>query len=109
MTMANKEELFQCSMCGELTPMVMKKDRLHGGVQHNYAECQACKGKVTHSYTDKHIRGMLAKQRKLPPGLKKERLAEKIHIEMEQLKLRYDRLKREDIHEPRKPGIKNVN
>lgn len=84
------ENLFQCGMCGELTPMVMKKNRMHGGVQHNYAECQSCKGKVTHSYTDKHIRGMLAKQRKLPPGLKKERLAQKILDEMDRLKGRYE-------------------
>lgn len=84
------ENLFQCNMCGELTPMVMKKDHLHGGVQHNFAVCQSCKGKVTHSYTDKHIRGMLAKQRKLPPGPKKERLAQKILVEMDQLKDRYE-------------------
>lgn len=88
--MTQDDKLYLCSMCEELTPLVMEKERLHGGVQHNYAECKACKGKVTHSYTDKHIRSMLAKQRKTIPGPKKERLAQKILEEMAALKARYE-------------------
>lgn len=89
--MTKDNELFLCSMCEELTPLILRKERLHGGVQHNYAECKACKGKVSHSYTDKHIRSMLTKQRKTLPGPKKELLSQKIMQEMAQLKARYER------------------
>ncbi|MEO1768276.1 hypothetical protein [Candidatus Enterococcus ferrettii] len=88
--MTKDNELFLCSMCEELTPLIMRKERLYGGVQHNYAECQSCKGKVTHSYTNKHIRSLLTKQQKNSAGPKKDKLAHKILTEMEQLKSRYE-------------------
>lgn len=87
--MRKGDQLYLCSMCNEMTPLNVKKKRLAGGVQHNYAECESCGGKVTHSYTDKHVRSMLAKQRKTPSGPKKELLGQKIMEEMAQLKARY--------------------
>lgn len=89
--MGKKNQLYLCNMCNEMTPLDMKKKRLAGGIQHNYAVCKACGGKVTHSYTDKHVRSMLTKQRKTPPGPKKELLSQKIMEEMAQLKARYER------------------
>lgn len=88
--MRQGNQLYLCTMCNETTPLVVKKKRLVGGVQHNYAECKSCGGKVTHSYTDKHVRSMLTKQRKTPPGPKKDLLGQKIMEEMTQLKARFD-------------------
>jgi len=88
--MDKEKRLYLCSICDGMTPLVMQKDRLSGGVQHNYAECQCCKGKTTHSYTDQHIRGLLAKQKRTLPGIKKEKLAQKIISEMNELRKKYE-------------------
>lgn len=89
--MGKDTKLYLCSLCGGMTPLVMKKDYLYGGIQHNYAECRVCKGKTTHSYTDNHIRVLLAKQERTSPGSKKEKLAQRIIKEMNQLKARYEK------------------
>ncbi|MGM0169841.1 hypothetical protein IGI39_004002 [Enterococcus sp. AZ135] len=84
------EQLFRCCYCEKLTPLIMKQDKLGDSVQHNYAQCNHCKGKVTHSYTNKHIRGLLFRQRNTKPGKKKEALAEQILNEMDVLKAQYE-------------------
>lgn len=84
------EQLFQCGFCGELTPLIMKQDKLGDGIQHNYAECKQCKAKVTHSYTNKRIRGLMVKQQHTKPGKKKAELADLILSEMDGLKKNYE-------------------
>ncbi|MFI3616437.1 hypothetical protein [Enterococcus avium] len=88
--MSNDKQLFLCGICGKMTPLVMKKEHLNGGVQHYYAECQLCKGKTTHSFTNQHIRSMLAKQKRTLPGIKKEKLARRIINEMNELRDKYE-------------------
>lgn len=83
------EQLFKCGFCDELTPLIMRKDKLGEGIQHNYAECKHCKGKVTHSYTNKRIRGLMVRQQHTKQGKKKVELAELILKEMEELKEAY--------------------
>lgn len=84
------EQLFQCCYCEKLTPLIMKQDKLDAGVQHNYAQCKHCKGKVTHSYTNKHIRGLLFRQQNTKPGKKKGALSELILKEIDALKAQYE-------------------
>ena len=84
------KQLFQCSYCNELTPLIMKKDKLDEGVQHNYAECKQCKGKVTHSYTNNRIRSLMVRQQHTKQSKKKGELAELILKEMDALKKNYE-------------------
>jgi hypothetical protein len=79
-------QLFECSLCGKLTPLIRKTDRLGNGIRHEYAECKQCRGKTTIMYTNGKIRGMLAKQRHTPPGNMKKKLAERINLEIAILK-----------------------
>ena len=79
-------QLFECGLCGELTPLIRKTDKLSNGVRHEYAECKQCHGKTTIMYTNSKIRGMLAKQRNTKPGNMKKRLAERINTEIAILK-----------------------
>ena len=82
---ANKQ-LFEFGLCGKVTPLIRKTDRLKNGVRHEYAECNQCHGKTTIMYTDSKIRGMLAKQRHTKPGNMKKKLAERINAEIAILK-----------------------
>ena len=84
------ENLFQCGLCGNLTPFVQKTDKLENAVHHTYAECQCCKGKTTICYTNKDIRKLLYKQRNTKPGKKKEALANQIQSEMRALQNNYE-------------------
>lgn len=84
------EQLFLCGFCSELTPLIMKQDKLGDGIQHNYAECKQCKGKVTHSYTNKQIRGLMVRQQHTKSGKKKADLAALILSEMGELKKNYE-------------------
>lgn len=79
------DQLFKCGLCEKLTPLIRKTDRLPGDINYEYAECVKCKGKTTILYTNKKIRGLLAKQRKTPPGNLKLKLAERINEEMANL------------------------
>lgn len=80
------EQLFECGLCGELTLLIRKSEILSDGIKHEFAECEKCKGKSTIMYTNNHIRGLLALQRKTKPGNKKVELADKINKEAENLR-----------------------
>lgn len=88
------EQLFQCGLCGNLTPFVKKTDKLENAVHHTYAECQRCEGKATICYTNKHIRALLLRQKDIKPSKKtsKKKLdfADKIQAEMKALQKEYE-------------------
>lgn len=79
-------QLFECGLCGELTPLIRKSSQLKDGVVHEYAECIHCFGQTTILYTNKKIRGLLIKQSSTPPGNMKVKLAERINKEMSLLR-----------------------
>ena len=89
-----KDNLFQCGLCGELTPFVQKTDKLENAVHHTYAECQCCIGKTTICYTNKHIRSLLLRQKNTKASQKMSKkkldLADKIQVEMRALQKEYE-------------------
>jgi len=88
------DNLFQCGLCGDLTPFVQKTDKLENAVHHTYAECMSCKGKTTICYTNKHIRALLLRQENMKASKKmsnkKLELADKIQAEMRALQKEYE-------------------
>lgn len=88
------DNLFQCGLCGELTPFIKKTDKLDNAIHHTYAECFCCKGKTTICYTNKHIRSLLLRQRNTKASKKmskkKVELADKIQAEMRALQKEYE-------------------
>lgn len=76
------KQLFECGLCGGLTPLIRKTKSLNDGIKHEYAECVKCKGKTTIMYTNSKIRVMLAKQRVTPAGNLKVALSDRITKEI---------------------------
>ncbi|OFI48825.1 hypothetical protein BG261_05395 [Floricoccus tropicus] len=74
------EQLFSCSLCGGLTLLIRKTDKLDKGVWHEYAECQLCKGKVTFFYSDREIRRLLKLQESNPSLHRAKEIQQKMEV-----------------------------
>lgn len=85
--LTNKEPLYVCNYCGKLTPLIRKTDYLSNEIHHEYAECTECGVKVTIMFTNKKIRGLMAKQRITKPGNLKVKLVDKLNYEINKLRL----------------------
>lgn len=84
------KQLFQCTECSELTPLIRKTEALGGGIKHEYAECQSCKAKFTFFYSDKELRNMLLKQQHTRNQKQKMTLTNEIQMRMDELKRKYE-------------------
>lgn len=81
--------LFQCNECKKMTPIVRKVDKLDGGINHEYAECQLCGYKATYHYSDKKLRNLHFKLRNTKHQKKRQALMREVETYTNELNLKY--------------------
>lgn len=89
-TIIKKKQQVTCNKCNQFTPYIVKKKKLLGEFERNYAECEKCGYTKTVFYTNRKLRVLLRRQEKEQFQPRKIILKEKIESEMKKLFDRFE-------------------